>query len=43
MRIRSLTTLAVSLALIAVSLAGCGQKGPLVLPKSQLTTATSAR
>ena len=43
MRFRSLFPLALSLAFIAASLTGCGQKGPLVLPKSQVTLATSAR
>ncbi len=43
MRYRSLLPVALSLALIAVSIAGCGQKGPLVLPKSQVTSPTSAR
>ena len=43
MRFRSIITFVLSLALIAVSLAGCGQKGPLVLPKSQVTSPTSVR
>ena len=43
MRFRSLFSLALGLVLIAASLTGCGQKGPLVLPKSQVTSAASAR
>ena len=43
MRFRSPITFALILAAIAVSLAGCGQKGPLVLPKSQVTSRTSIR
>ncbi len=43
MRFRPLVTVALSLAVIAVGLAGCGQKGPLVLPKSQATSPTSTR
>ena len=43
MRFRSLLPVALSLALIAASIAGCGQKGPLVLPKSQVISPASAR
>lgn len=42
MRFRPLLTVALSLALIAVGITGCGQKGPLVLPKSQVFAPTSA-
>jgi predicted small lipoprotein YifL len=42
MRIRTLAAVIVSLVFVLVSLAGCGQKGPLVLPKS-LTAATTLR
>ena len=43
MRFRPLLIVALSLALIAVGITGCGQKGPLVLPKSQVTSSTSVR
>ena len=43
MRFRSVITLALSLAALAIGLAGCGQKGPLVLPKAQVTSPASAR
>ncbi len=43
MRFRSLITFASSVALMAAGLAGCGQKGPLVLPKSQVASPTSTR
>ena len=43
MRFRPLIPLALSLALTAVSLAGCGQKGPLVLPKAQVTSPTPSQ
>ncbi len=43
MRFRSLAIAALSLTLIVASLAGCGQKGPLVLPKSQVTAPGSLR
>jgi predicted small lipoprotein YifL len=43
MRFRSLRAVVLGVAVLAVGLAGCGQKGPLVLPKAQFTTATHAR
>jgi predicted small lipoprotein YifL len=46
MRIRPLVVFAFNLAaiaLVAFGLAGCGQKGPLVLPKSQAASASSFR
>lgn len=43
MRIRPLAIVALSFAIIAFGLAGCGQKGPLVLPKSQVTSPTTIR
>ena len=43
MRFRPLITVVLSLAIVAIGLAGCGQKGPLVLPKAQVATASHLR
>ena len=39
MRFRSLATVILSIAIMLFGLAGCGQKGPLVLPKAHANTA----
>jgi predicted small lipoprotein YifL len=42
MRFRSLTAFVAALVLIGFGLTGCGQKGPLVPPKAQLSAAPIA-
>jgi predicted small lipoprotein YifL len=39
MRFRSFSALIVALIVVALGLSGCGQKGPLVPPKTQLSLA----
>ena len=42
MRFRSFAVLVVALVVVGFGLSGCGQKGPLVLPKAQLGVALAA-